>query len=71
MEIPEKEAALKDLGEEGVLDRLSVFSDEFSSQLLLRELEDCRKAGDSLGVSRIAEKVSKRLFDLSLFMKEL
>ena len=71
LEVPDKETALAALGEEGILARLSVFSDEFSTKLLLREVEDCRKAGNLVGISRIAEKVSARLFDLSMFMKEL
>ncbi|MDA0813800.1 MAG: hypothetical protein O3C21_15590 [Verrucomicrobia bacterium] len=71
LEVPEKATALAALGEEGVLARLSVLSDEFSTQLLLREIDDCRKAGNAVGLRRIAEKVAARLFDLSMFMKEL
>jgi len=71
LEIPDKETALAALGEEGILARLSVFSEEFSTKLLLREVEDCRKAGNVVGLSRLAEQVAARLFDLSMFMKEL
>jgi hypothetical protein len=71
LEVPDREAALAALGEEGILARLSVLADEFSTELLLREVEDCRKAGNVAGLGRIVEKVSARLFDLSMFMKEL
>ena len=71
LEIPDKETALACLSEEDIVGRLSCFSEEFSTKLLLAEVADCRRLKNVAGVSRIAEKVGKRLFDLSMFMKEL
>ena len=71
LEIPDREAALAQLSDEDVLSRLSVLKGEKATKFLLAELETCRQNGDVLGVGRIAERVRKRLFDLSAFMKEL
>ena len=59
------------LSEEDIIGRLSYFSEELSTKLLLGEVADCRRAGNEAGLARIAEKVGRRLFDLSMFMKEL
>ncbi|MFT5413651.1 MAG: putative transposase [Verrucomicrobiales bacterium] len=71
MEVPDKEGALDGWTDDDVLAKLSVFSDEFSTRMLLGELEMFRKNGHEKGVAEIAERVRRRLFDLSLFMKEL
>jgi len=71
LEVPHREEALARLSDEDVLAKLSVFAKEKSTRFLLAELEDCRKAGNTVGVARIAERVRARLFDLSMFMKEL
>ncbi len=71
LEVPDRELVLASMGDEDVLQRLSVFGDERSTKFLLAELEDCRRAGNLAGVGRIAERVRARLFDLSAFMKEL
>ena len=71
LEIPDRETALAGLSEEDVIGRLSCFSEELSTKLLLGEVADCRRSGNVAGLTRIAEKVGKRLFDLSMFMKEL
>ena len=71
LEVPDREVALAALDDEDVLRRLSVFADEQSTKFLLAELADCRRAGNGVGVERIAAQVRARLFDLSAFMKEL
>jgi REP element-mobilizing transposase RayT len=71
LEIPDRETAMACLSDEDILGRLSCLSGELSTKLLLGEVADCRGAGNEAGLARIAEKVGKRLFDLSMFMKEL
>ncbi|MFT4637742.1 MAG: putative transposase [Verrucomicrobiales bacterium] len=71
LEIPDRETALACLSEKEIIGRLSCFSEELSTKLLLGEVADCRRLGNVAGLTRIAEKVGKRLFDLSMFMKEL
>ncbi len=71
LEVPDREAALAALSEEEILARLSVFSGEMSTKFLQEEIENRRRLGDAEGLRQIAERVSKRLFDLSMFMKEL
>ncbi|MFT5855788.1 MAG: putative transposase, partial [Verrucomicrobiales bacterium] len=71
LEVPDKEVALATLSDDDVLSRLMVFGGEKSTKFALAELETCRSIGNVAGVERIASKVRARLFDLSLFMKEL
>ncbi|MGK0189469.1 MAG: putative transposase [Verrucomicrobiales bacterium] len=71
LEIPDRETAMACLSEEDIIGRLSCFSGEHATKLLLGEVADCRRLGNVAGLNRIAEKVGKRLFDLSMFMKEL
>ena len=71
LEIPDREVALSQLSDEGVLSRLSVLSDEKATKFLLADLETCRQNGDEHGMEQIVERVKARLFDLSAFMKEL
>jgi len=71
LEIPDRDTALACLSEEDIIARLACFGEEHSTKLLLGEVADCRRVGNVAGLTRIAEKVSRRLFDLSMFMKEL
>ncbi|MGI9244370.1 MAG: transposase [Verrucomicrobiales bacterium] len=71
LEVPHREEALARLSDEDVLAKLSVFANEKSTKFLLAELEGCRRATNAAGVGRIAARVRARLFDLSMFMKEL
>ena len=71
LEVPDRESTLALLDDDDVLGRLLVFGDEMSTKFLLAELADCRRAGNVIGVGRIAARVRARLFDLSAFMKEL
>ncbi|MGI9240380.1 MAG: transposase [Verrucomicrobiales bacterium] len=71
LEIPDRQRSLDALGVEDLLSRLSVFSGEMSTKFLQDEIELRRRLEDEDGLRQIAERVSKRLFDLSMFMKEL
>src|SRR5210317_1351133 len=71
LEVPDREAALEALGVEDILARLSVFSGEMSTGFLQDEIDTRRRLKDEEGLRQIAGRVSKRLFDLSMFMKEL
>jgi REP element-mobilizing transposase RayT len=71
LELPDKELALEGWTEEDLIDRLSVLKDEFSTRLVLGDVEMFRRNGHAKGVTEIAERVRERLFDLSAFMKEL
>jgi REP element-mobilizing transposase RayT len=71
LEVPDRERALAAMGVEDILSRLSVFSGEMSTKFLHNEIDLRRRSKDEEGLRQIAERVSKRLFDLSMFMKEL
>ncbi|MGI9244891.1 MAG: transposase [Verrucomicrobiales bacterium] len=71
LEVPDREQAIEALGVEDILSRLSVFSGEMSTKSLQEEVDLRRQLEDEEGLRQIAERVSKRLFDLSMFMKEL
>ena len=71
LEVPDRELALARLSDEDILSRLSVFSGEMSTKFLLEEIGNRRRLEDAEGLRQIAERVSRRLFDLSMFMKEL
>ncbi len=71
LEVPDREQALAAMGVEDILSRLSVFSGEMSTKFLHNEIDLRRRLKDEEGLRQIAERVSKRLFDLSMFMKEL
>ncbi|MFT4546151.1 MAG: putative transposase [Verrucomicrobiales bacterium] len=71
LELPDKVVSLEGWTDDDVLAKLQVFSDEFSTRMLLGEVEMFRRNGHKDGVAEIAEQVRRRLFDLSLFMKEL
>ena len=71
LELPDKETALAGWTEDDFIARLSVFKDEMSTRLTLGDVEMFRGNGHAEGVSEIAGRVRDRLFDLSVFMKEL
>ena len=71
LEVPDKDVALEGWTEEDLIGRLSVFADEFSTRMTLGEVEMFRRNGHAEGISEIAGRVRERLFDLSVFMKEL
>ncbi|MGI9244896.1 MAG: transposase, partial [Verrucomicrobiales bacterium] len=71
LEVPDKEQAIAALGVEDILSRLSVFSGEMSTKSLQEEIDLRHRLEDEEGLRQIADQVSKRLFDLSMFMKEL
>jgi len=71
LEVPDKQAALSPFTEDMLIDRLQIFRNEQSTRLLLAEIAQFRKIGNSAGVTAIANRVRARLFDLSMFMKEL
>ncbi len=71
LELPDKEKALEGWSEEDFIARLSVLKDEMSTRLTLGDVEMFRRNGHADGVTEIAARVRERLFDLSVFMKEL
>jgi len=71
LEVPDRELALAGLSDEDILARLSILSGEMSTKFLQEEIENRRRLGDAEGLRQVVERVSKRLFDLSMFMKEL
>ena len=71
LEVPDKEKALAGWKEEDYLKRLKVLGDEDFTKFLLRDVEMWKENGARDEVTRVAESVKARLFDLSRFMKEL
>ncbi len=71
LEVADKEGAMKGWKDEDYIRRLGVLRSEWSTHQLLGEVKMYRENGHSDGVSEIAERVKTRLFDLSMFMKEL
>jgi putative transposase len=71
LEIPNKRHALEGLTEEDLIGRLNCLKGEFSTRMLLGDVEMYRRNGNTKGITEIAGKVAARLFDLSMFMKEL
>ncbi|MFK5922398.1 MAG: transposase [Verrucomicrobiota bacterium] len=71
LEVPDRELATAGWKDEDYIKRLEVFKSEWSSKLVLDEVEMFRGNGADEKVSEIAESVKARLFDLSMFMKEL
>lgn len=69
--VPDKETTLAGWTEAMILDRLQEFRDEYSTHLLLGEIETFRRNGNRAGIAAITGRVRARLFDLSMFMKEL
>ncbi len=71
LEVADRELATEGWKDEDYIKRLEVFKNEWSSKLVLDEVEMFRGNGADEKVSEIAESVKARLFDLSMFMKEL
>ncbi|MFK5920786.1 MAG: transposase [Verrucomicrobiota bacterium] len=71
LEVPDRELATEGWMDEDYIKRLEVFKDERSSKLVLDEVEMFRENGATEKVKEIAGSVKARLFDLSMFMKEL
>ncbi|MFK5922144.1 MAG: transposase [Verrucomicrobiota bacterium] len=71
LEVPDRELATEGWMDEDYIKRLEVFKSEWTSKLVLDEVEMFRQNGATEKVSEIAESVKARLFDLSMFMKEL
>ncbi len=71
LEVPDKETALKGWKDEDYIKRLGVFRSEWNTHQLLGEVAMYRENGYTEGISEIAQRVKQRMFDLSLFMKEL
>ncbi len=71
LEVPDRELATEGWTDEDYIKRLEVFKSEWSSKLVLDEVEMFRKNGADEKVREIAESVKLRMFDLSMFMKEL
>jgi len=71
LEVPDKKAALKGWTDDDYIKRLGMFRSEWNTHQLLGEVAMYRENGYEEGIRVIAERVKQRLFDLSLFMKEL
>ncbi|MFK5923335.1 MAG: transposase [Verrucomicrobiota bacterium] len=71
LEVPDRGLATEGWTDEDYIKRLEVFENEWSSKLALDEVEMFRANGATEKVSEIVESVRARLFDLSMFMKEL
>jgi len=70
LDVPDKATALAEVTDAMAIERLQVFRDEFSTRMLLGDVETYRQIGDTHGVRAIADRIRARLFDLSMFMKE-
>ena len=71
LEVPDKEAALKGWTEDDYIGRLGVLKSEWTSKQTLDEVGRWREIGAKGSVRDVAQSVRRRLFDLSMFMKEL
>ena len=71
LEVPNKDAAMKGWKDEDYIKRLRVLRSEWSTHQLLGEVAMYRENGHFDGIREIAERVKGRMFDLSMFMKEL
>ncbi len=71
LEVPDKEMTLARWSREDYLKKLGVFKSEWTTKQALDEVERCREMGAESRLDEIAESVKGRLFDLSMFMKEL
>ncbi len=71
LEVPDKELAMQGWKEEDYLKRLQIFRREWNTQQVLGQVAMYRENGCDRGISEIAQRVRERLFDLSMFMKEL
>ncbi|MCF6311417.1 MAG: transposase [Verrucomicrobiales bacterium] len=71
LEVPDKEAALQNWTQGDFIKRLHLLKEEWSSKLLLDEVILLQGNGGTERIQEIADSVKARLFDLSMFMKEL
>jgi hypothetical protein len=71
LEIPDKDAALQGWTPQDFFQRLSPLQGELSTRLLLAEIDFHRHHGNDKALEAIAQRIRARLFDLSMFMKEL
>ena len=61
-------AALENWREEDFLRRLELLKDETSTSMVLNQIAMLLETGNEEGITRTAENVRARLFDLSAFM---
>lgn len=71
LEVPDRGLATEGWSDEDYIKQLEVLKSEWSSKLVLDEVVRLRENGADKKVSEIAESVKARMFDLSMFMKEL
>ncbi len=71
LEVPHKERALEGWSEDDLLARVAVLQSEYSTKILLGQMQAHQENGEAKQVAQIASRVRARLFDLSAFMKEL
>ncbi len=71
LEVPDKKAVLEGWSREDYLQKLGAFKSEWTTKQLLDEVDRCRESGAETRLDEIADSVKGRLFDLSMFMKEL
>ena len=71
LKVPDKEASLRGWTEADYLGRLAVLRNEYSTRAQLNQAQMFAENGNANGLEEIVGRVRKRLFDLSMFMKEL
>lgn len=71
LKVPDKEASLKGWKDEDHIARLQILNQEWSTQLMLKDVKQYRENGADEALHEVALQVRARLFDLSMFMKEL
>ncbi|MCF6311016.1 MAG: transposase [Verrucomicrobiales bacterium] len=71
LEVPDKTASLEGWEDENYITRLQILNQEWSTQLTLKDVQQYRENGADESIHKIALQVKERLFDLSMFMKEL
>ena len=71
VEVPNKDKALEGWTDEDFLERLEMLRSEKHTRLLLSQLKMWQRNGNTDGVTKVAQGVRDRLFDLSAFVKEL
>ncbi|MCF6311484.1 MAG: transposase [Verrucomicrobiales bacterium] len=71
LEVPDRDLATQGWTDEDYLQRLGALKGEWSTRLMMEEVERCREMGAESRLSEMALGIKERLFDLSMFMKEL
>ncbi|MCF6310893.1 MAG: transposase [Verrucomicrobiales bacterium] len=71
LEVPDKEQALRGWSRGDYLERLKMLKGEWSTKMAMAEVERCEEMAAESRLDEIAQGVRERLFDLSMFMKEL